>query len=107
MDQAIKLIDRIEALREKQDKCLAALKKSLRIKALWPEAFEHGSVNSTVTGNPRRALVFRITRGDGITREFPLSAVPLELWPAQVLADMERPGANPEYKRILKGGNRE
>ena len=103
MDQAIKLIDRIEALREKQDKCLTELKKSLRIKALWPEAFEHGSVNSTVTGNPRRALIYKITRGDGVSREFPLSAVPLELWPAQVLEDMKRPGANPHYGSMARG----
>lgn len=103
MDQAIKLIEQIETLREKQNKCLAELKKSLRIKALWPEAFELGSVNSTVTGNPRRALIYKITRADGSYREFPLSAVPLELWPAQVLEDMKRPGANAHYTSLARG----
>jgi hypothetical protein len=103
MDQAIKLIEQIETLREKQDKCLSELKKSLRIKALWPEAFKLGAVNSTVTGNPRRALIFTITRGDGESRQFPLTDIPLELWPAQVLEDMKRPGANPHYQSIIKG----
>lgn len=107
MEKILKAIEEIETKQKQSARTLEKLKRSLQIKALWPEAFEHGSVTSHVQGNPRRVLTFTIIRGDESLRRWELSEVPPELWPAQVLADMERPGANPEYKRILKGGNRE
>jgi len=103
MEQVLKAIEELEEKQKQSARTLEKLKRSLQIKALWPEAFEHGSVTSHVQGNPRRALIFTIIRGDESSRQFPLTDVPPELWPAQVLEDMKRPGANPHYKRILKG----
>lgn len=104
MEQAIKLIEKIEALREKQDKTLAELKRSLLIKALWPEAFEAGSVTSSATGNPHHnhTLTFILTRKDNISRHYDLADVPVQLWPAQVVADIGERYGNSKYKKILK-----
>ena len=106
MELVLKAIEELEAKQKQSAATLEKLKRSLQIKALWPEAFEHGSVTSHVQGNPRRVLTFTIIRGDESLRRWELSEVPPELWPAQVLEDMKRPGANPEYKRILKGGKK-
>ena len=106
MELVLKAIEELEEKQKQSAKTLEKLKRSLQIKALWPEAFEHGSVTSHVQGNPRRALTFTIIRGDESLRRWELSEVPPELWPAQVLEDMKRPGANPEYKRILKRGKK-
>jgi hypothetical protein len=104
MEKVIKAIEELEEAQKQQTRTLQKLKRSLQIKALWPAAFDHGSVTTHVQGNPRRALIFTIIRGDESQRQFPLTDVPLALWPAQVLADMARPGANAHYKQLLKEG---
>lgn len=76
---------------------------SLAIKALWPEAFDHGTckLGARATVHEPHKGTITITRGDGSKKEFAAMDVPFKLWPAGMQADFE---AMPAYrKRSLIG----
>ncbi len=103
MEEVIKKLEELNALQADQTRLLEELARSLRIRELWPTAFEYGSVKSTVTGNPDRTLTYLITRTDGSSRSFDLADVPVELWPESVKQDIGTLRTNPtRYKRILR-----
>jgi len=104
INHALELMKKIKTLEEESGRLVVELERSLLIRGLWPEAFSRGSVTSNVTGNPHHPhiLTFTITQPGGGSRSYDLAAVPVELWSAQVLADLAKPGANPKYKQILK-----
>ena len=68
---------------------LRELERSLAIRSLWPEAFQHGRCSSCWIGSPqgrdmrgmRYALRLRVTDGAGAVREFPQGDVSAVLWP--------------------------
>lgn len=68
-----------EKMRE-AERLRGKLARSLEIQELWPAAFEHGSVTSTVIGSPSRGYEYRVTRGDGSTCSWPIDSVPDRLW---------------------------
>jgi hypothetical protein len=85
--------DKMDSILEKsreRDELLVKLDHSLRIQALWPEAFEHGKCTSELNGelpgigvSPKideSRLTFTIKRGDGSSRDFPVEDVPEALW---------------------------
>ncbi len=74
----------LEALREKQAGLYHELDRSLALKSLWPEVFEHGKAGSQWLGRHQdpRALVLRVFNGADPRewRDFPGLEVPEVLW---------------------------
>ncbi len=89
INTALEQLDKINELEAYTTELRADLKRSLLLAQLWPGVFMHGKATTLVTGNVRDALVFTITNGDTATRCFPLIDVPVELWPAAVIADID------------------
>lgn len=91
----------LENLKRKQDthdKLLSKLGYSLKIEALWPEAFDHGTVKvggSSTEHSPHLGTV-KITRGDGKFRTFKAMDVPFCLWPDAMRAAFHQ---MPAHKR--------
>jgi hypothetical protein len=99
---ALKQLAKLEALEAKKADLMQQLKRSLLIQELWPEAFEHGAVTTQAIGNPRNIITWTIVDGNGTDRCFPLSTVPVELWPKDLIDKLknDRPGAS-KYARIF------
>lgn len=77
------LLAPLDAKFAKQREPLNQLDKSLTIKSLWPEAFDHGACTSHIQGNvvdPLQSL-FVIKDGSGTERSFNIKAVPFGLLP--------------------------
>lgn len=82
----------LAAISDKQAQAAELRKKlegSLKIKALWPEAFDHGSakVGGRAKAHEPHKGTITIRNGVGEVREFPAMDVPFELWPAGMRAD--------------------
>ncbi len=95
INTALEQLDKINELEARTTELRADLKRSLLLAQLWPGVFMHGKATTQVTGNPRRALTFVIKDGSDAmryfddAREFDLIDVPVELWPAAVIADID------------------
>ena len=93
MDRVNEITARLNTLQQRQADIMGELNKSMLIKALWPEAFDCGSVTTTWRHSklqtvqeyntaiargvsPLEGSDFQITRADGESRRFPYDEVP-------------------------------
>lgn len=107
--QVSKTLERLDKANAERASLTHQLRKSLAIQELWPDAFEHGSCVSVVTGNVHVGFTFTLTFDNGDTTTKPLEDVPTILWPEKIKADVRRLGlfsANKYYK-ILRGEKNE
>lgn len=104
MKELHEALSRLEELHSQREQLHRELKRSLALKALWPEAF-NGDKNPTtqVTGNCRRSVTFAMYNGNE-RRELPLEEVPVILWPDALKNDIRRTGWNARsiYREMLK-----
>ena len=73
-------LDRLRSLTQERDKLVERLDDSLTLQTFYPEAFAHGTCKSSTFGSPSRGYVFKVTRGNGDSREWPIADVPEQLW---------------------------
>ncbi len=103
METALDQLAKVEALAQRAAELRADLKRSLMLQQLWPEVFKYGKATTQVTGNAHHAMQFTIKNERGKVREFDLIAVPVELWPAAVIADIDAVHHfNTKYSRPLR-----
>ena len=103
-DQALqKVIDSFDELRRlmaNADSLRIKLRRSLVLLQLFGEGlFAHGGVKTRVIGNAHTDLVFEVELGNGEKRKRPLEDMPIDFWPASVIAEIRGKG---KYGRILK-----
>jgi hypothetical protein len=101
------MMDRLDKLDAERAALRHDLRKSLAIKLLWPDAFEHGQCSSQVKGNLRNKtlpLTFTLKLGNGEERSVPLEEVPPILWPKKLKEEINKLGfmSGNRFFRILK-----
>ena len=82
MNRGERILKLSEEMREKTNRLAELVEEldgSLRIKAFFPEAFEHGAIKSCIYGGGTYSMKYRITRGDGSVFEWPLKDVPRDI----------------------------
>lgn len=76
-----KLIASLKEKAKRQQELIRELEGSIRIRDLWPEAFNTGGCKEMIYGGPASGYRFRITQNgeEKMCREWPLSEVPHEV----------------------------
>lgn len=101
-EQIDSLRTNIDKLRGECDELYRKLDKALLIQELWPDAFDNGPVTTVVKGNPHSGFIMSFKFTDGADCVMDLKLVPFKLWPASVIADIERVGPRGPYYRKLQ-----
>ena len=81
MAKAEELQAKIAAIEQEKIALTAALRRSLAIQRLWPQAFANGHVSTTWKTGGHTGLSFVIWRNDGEKREFTVEELPDSLKP--------------------------